>query len=99
MTNALQGQRTAPAQDPSGALQGPQLAGVRQGTAAARQPHTLGHARGAGFLAPAPHGPEGATPRLLGRGDRDRAPAAPGLWSSVAADRRPAALAHDWWRT
>src|SRR3954447_5453658 len=56
---------------------------------------TLGHAGGADFLAPAPHGPEGATPRLLGRGDRDRAPAAPGLWSSVAADRRPAALAHD----
>src|SRR4051812_30789316 len=25
--------------------------------------------------------------------DRDRAPAAPGLWSALAADRRPAALA------
>src|SRR3954453_13290125 len=82
-------------QDPAGALQGPQLAGVRQGAAAAGQPHSLGHTRGARGLAPAPDWPERETPRLLGRGDRNRAPAAPGLWSSLEADRRSAALTHD----
>src|SRR4051794_4114946 len=44
---------------PPGALQGPQLAGVRPGAAAAGQSHSLGDARGAGGLALAPHGPEG----------------------------------------
>src|SRR3954466_5400766 len=80
---------------PPGALPGSELAGVRQGTPAARQPHSLGHAGGARGLASAPDWPEGPTPRLLGRGNRDWAPAAPGLWSALAADRRPAALAHD----
>src|SRR3954463_13856932 len=96
MTNALQGQRTAPPQDPPGALQGPQLAGVRQGAAAAGQPHSLGDAGGARGLAPAPEDwSEGPATRLLGRGDRDRTPAAPGLWSALAANRRSAALTHD----
>src|SRR3954469_21183218 len=97
MPDALQGQRTAPPQDPPGALQGPQLARVRQGTPAARQPHSLGHARGARGLAPAPEDwSEGPATRLLGRGDRDRAPAAPGLfWSALEANRRSAALTHD----
>src|SRR3954469_16910137 len=64
MPDALQGQRTAPAQDPSGALQGPQLARVRQGTPAARQPHSLGDAGGARGLAPAPEDwSEGPAPR------------------------------------
>src|SRR3954452_21852176 len=71
------------------------MARVRQGAAAARQPHGLGHAGGARGLASAPEGwSEGAPAQLLGRGDRDRAPAAPGLWSSVATDRGPAALTH-----
>src|SRR3954469_25064971 len=96
MPDALQGQRTAPPQDPPGTLQGPQLARVRQGTPAARQPHGLGHAGGARGLAPAPEDwSEGASARLLGRGDRDRTPAAPGLWSALAANRRSAALTHD----
>src|SRR4051794_40036699 len=73
--------------DPCNTAPGGELAGVRQGAAAAGQPHSLGHAGGARFLASAPDGPEGPTPRLLGRGDRDGASAAPGLWSSVAADR------------
>src|SRR3954464_5175355 len=38
---------------------------------------------------------EGPATRLLGRGDRDRAPAAPGLWSALAVNRRSAALTHD----
>src|SRR3954466_15103460 len=95
MPDALQGPWPAPPQDPAGALQGPQLARVRQGTPAARQPHGLGHAGGARGLAPAPHGPEGAPAQLLGRGNRDRAPAAPSLWSALEANRRSAALTHD----
>src|SRR5918995_1198899 len=35
----------------------------------------------------------GPVTHVLGHRDRDRAPAAPGLWSALAADRRPAALA------
>src|SRR3954447_16545146 len=96
MTDALQGQRTAPAQDPPGALQGPQLARVRQGTPAARQSYGLGDAGGARGLAPAPEDwSEGPATRLFGHGDRDRAPAAPGLWSALAANRGPAAITHD----
>jgi len=33
-----------------------------------------------------PHTGGRGRPRLLGGGDRDRAPAAPGLWQGVAAD-------------
>src|SRR3954466_789037 len=95
MPDALQGPWPAPPQDPAGALQGPQLAGVRQGAPAARQPHGLGHAGGARGLASAPDWPEGAPAQLLGRGDRNRAPAAPGLWSALETNRRSAALAHN----
>src|SRR4051812_35783013 len=64
------------------------MARVRQGTPAARQPHSLGHAGGARGLAPAPEDwSEGPATRLLGRGDRDRTPAAPGLWSALEANR------------
>src|SRR3954470_16870171 len=45
-------------------------------------------------LVPAAHGAARSAAGLLGRGDRDRAPAAPGLWPAVAADRGPAALPH-----
>src|SRR3569623_939227 len=38
-------------------------------------------------------GSAGPVTHVLGHRDRDRAPAAPGLWSALAADRRPAALA------
>src|SRR3954447_24903153 len=82
-----------PPQDPKGALPGPELAGIRPGTAAAGGLDGLGHARGDRGLEPAPHGSARSAAGLLGRGDRDRAPAAPGLWSAVAADRGPAALA------
>src|SRR3954463_4956664 len=69
---------------------------LKAGAAAARQPHGLGDAGGARGLAPAPEDwSEGPATRLLGRGDRDRAPAAPGLWSALAANRRSAALTHD----
>src|SRR3954449_6257033 len=96
MPDGLQCQGGAPPQDPPGALQGPQLARVRQGTPAARQPHSLGHPGGARGLAPAPEDwSEGPATRLFGRGDRDWAPAAPGLWSALAANRRSAALTHD----
>src|SRR5215213_9489755 len=53
----------------------------------------LGHAGGARGLASTPEWPAGPAARLLGGGDRDRAPAAPGLRPALAADRRPAALA------
>src|SRR3982750_2452988 len=86
----------AATRSPGGALRGPQLARVRQGTAAARQSYGLGDAAGARGLAPAPEDwSEGPATRLFGRGDRDRAPAAPGLWSALAANRGPAALTHD----
>ena len=42
-----------------------------------------------------PHTGQRGRPRLLGRGDRDRSLAAPRLWSSMAAGRRPAALTRD----
>src|SRR3712207_9529727 len=77
----------------TGALPGDQLAGVRQGAPAPRQPDAVGDAGGARGLAPAPDGPAGPLTRVLGPGHRDRAPAAPGFWSALAADRRPAALA------
>src|SRR3954449_4467259 len=82
-----------PPQDPRGALPGPELAGIRPGAAAAGGLDGLGHARGDRGLVPAAHGSARSAAGLLGRGDRDRAPAAPGLWSALAADRRPAALA------
>src|SRR4051795_10199352 len=82
-----------PPQDPKGALPGPELAGIRPGAAAAGGLDGLGHARGDRGLVPAPHGAARSAAGLLGRGDRDRAPAAPGLWPAVAADRGPAALA------
>src|SRR4051812_34090273 len=48
------------------------------------------------YLAPAPEDwSEGPATRLLGRGDRDRTPAAPGLWSALETNRRSAALTHD----
>jgi len=57
MIDALQGQRGAPPQDPPGALPGDQLARVRQGAAATRQPDGVGDAGGPGGLAPAQDGP------------------------------------------
>src|SRR3712207_7478351 len=53
MIDALQGQSGAPPQDPPGALPGNQLARVRQGAPAARQPDAVGDAGGLGGLAPA----------------------------------------------
>src|SRR3954471_18959064 len=70
-----------------------QLAGVRQGAPATRQPDGVDDAGGPGGLAPTQDGSAGPVTHVLGHRDRDRAPAAPGLWSAVAADRRPAALA------
>src|SRR3954464_3477077 len=78
---------------PRARLPGPELAGIRPGAAAAGGLDGLDHARGDRGLVPAPHGSARSAAGLLGCGDRDRAPAAPGLWSAVAADRRPAALA------
>src|SRR5215207_5734626 len=52
----------------------------------------MGDAGGPGGLAPTQDGSAGPVTHVLGHRDRDRAPAAPGLWSAVAADRRPAAL-------
>src|SRR3712207_1949000 len=66
MTDALQGQRGAPPQDPPGALPGDQLAGIRQGTPAARQLDGVGDAGSLGGLAPAQHGPTGPLARLFG---------------------------------
>ena len=57
MIDALQGQRGAPLQDPAGALQGHELAGIRQCAAAAWELDGLGDARGARDLASAPHWP------------------------------------------
>src|SRR5918998_2797820 len=93
MIDALQGQRGAPPQDPQGALRGDELAGLRQGTPAARQPDGVGDAGGPGRLAPARGGASGPVAPLRGPRDRDRAPAAPGLRPPVAADRGPAASA------
>src|SRR5215213_7625313 len=42
---------------------------------------------------PTQDGSAGPVTHVLGYRDRDRAPAAPGLWPALAADRRPAALA------
>src|SRR3712207_6304172 len=66
MTDALQGQRGAPPQGTSGALQGGQLAGVRRGAPAARQPDGLGDAGGLGGLAPAQDGPAGPVAAVRG---------------------------------
>src|SRR3712207_69708 len=79
MIDALQGQCGAPPQDPQGTSQGGQLAGVRQGAPAARQPDGVGDAGGLGGLASAQDGPAGPAAAVCGPGDRDRAPAAPGL--------------------
>ena len=78
----------------AGRLPGPELVGIRPGAAAAGGLDGLGHARGDRGLVPAPHGSARSAAGLLGRGDRDRAPGAPGLRPAVAADRRPAALDH-----
>src|SRR3954471_3121815 len=73
---------------PAGALPRPELAGVRSGAAAARGPDRLGHARGDRGLAAAPYGSARAAAGLLGPGDRDRAPAALGLWPAVGGRPR-----------
>src|SRR5215207_7141624 len=86
MTDALQGQRGAPPQDPQGTLQGLQLARVRQGAPAARQPDHVGDAGGLGGVASAQDRPPGPLARILGPGHRNWAPSAPGLGSSLAAD-------------
>src|SRR3954467_12922802 len=44
----------------------------------------LGHARGDRGLVPAAHGSARSAAGILGRGDRDRAPVAPGLRPAVA---------------
>lgn len=59
MIDALQGQRSAPPQDTPGALPGGQLAGVRQGAPAPRQPDGAGDAGGLGGLASAKTGRRG----------------------------------------
>src|SRR3712207_8852069 len=93
MIDALQGQRGAPPQDTPGALPGDQLARVRQGAPATRQPDAVGDAGGLGGLAPAPDGPAGALAAVRGHGDGDPPLAWPGLWSSLGAERGPGGLA------
>src|SRR5215213_7461546 len=65
---------------------------VRQGAPATRQPNTVGDTGGACGVASAQDGPAGPVAHVLGHRHRDRASAAPGLWSAVAADRRAATL-------
>src|SRR3712207_9454380 len=93
MTDALQGQCGAPPQDTPGALQGDQLAGVRQGAPAPRQPDGVGDAGGARGLASAQDGPAGAGAAVGGPRERDRAPPAPVLLPGPDANRGASGVA------
>src|SRR4051794_41958795 len=93
MTDALQGQWAPPPQDTPGALPGEQLAGVRQGAPATRQPDGVGDAGGLGGLAPTQDGSAGPVAHGLGHPDRARAPVAPGPRSAGGGNRKPAAIA------
>src|SRR3954469_1251495 len=80
---------------PKASLAGEELAWVCPRLARARPLNRVGHARSDRRLAGAGH--RSARPRslLLRPGDRDRASVALGVWSTVAAERRPVAFRGD----
>src|SRR4051812_16811251 len=90
--NALSSEPSATPKISQDAMPREQLARVRPSVAGAWQLDAVGHARSRRGLAGTRDGEARSVPVLFRCGHRDRADAAPRVWSTVAANRRTAAL-------
>src|SRR3954453_6764714 len=94
-TDALPSQHRATPPVPESEVSGEKFGRVLPNLATAWQFDRVGHAGGDRRLAGAAHGPARSVSLLFESGDRDRASATLGVWSTVAANGRPVALPRD----